>query len=406
MKEERVILHCDCNGYFASIETLLNPALKDIPMAVAGDPRNRHGIILAKNELAKSFGIQTAETISQAKRKCPNLTLVPPHHDLYRAYSEKINQIYLAYTDYVEPFSIDESFLDVSALWQKFSPSPRDLADRIRQRVKEEIGITISIGVSFNKVFAKLASDLKKPDATTVIPRSQMESLVWPLDITSLLYVGKVTAQKLRSLNINTIGDIARTDPDFLFSYLGKQGQTLSLYARGLDQSPVVRFDQQEEAKSIGNGQTFREDLNSINQLKDGLIPLVEEVSQRLVEAKKLAYVIQVQIKSFDFKVSSKQISLRDPVRSVDEIRKIVNRLLEELWDRQTPVRLLAVTANKLVDEDEASFQPSLFDWQAKVEAQEEKVLADKKKQELSSLIEELNKQLGSDKVRLGRENR
>ena len=402
MKEERVILHCDCNGYFASVEILLKPSLKDIPMAVAGDPENRHGIILAKNEIAKSFGVKTAETISEARRKCPGLTLVPPHHELYREYSEKINQIYLDYTDYVEPFSIDESYLDVSSTWHQFAGCPHELADRIRHRVRKEIGITISVGVSFNKVFAKLASDLKKPDATTVIPRSQIENIVWPLDITNLLYVGKITAQKLRDININTIADIARADPDFLFSYLGKQGKTLSCYARGLDQSPVSRFDQLAEAKSIGNSQTFKEDLNSYKELKKELVALTEEVSQRMIEAKKLAYVIQIQIKSFDFKVSSKQLSLRDPVRSVDEISKIALKLLEELWDKQTPVRLLAVTANKLVDEGEASFQPSLFDLQAKKDSLEQKLLADKKKKELSSLVEGLNRKLGSDKLRLG----
>ena len=178
---ERIILHCDLNCFYASVELLSHPELKQVPTAVCGDPTSRHGIILAKNEPAKRFGVQTAETIWQAKKKCPDLVLLPPHHHLYRVYSQKVNDIYSQYTDLVEPFGIDESWLDVTGTLHLFGGDARTLADTLRRRIRQELGLTLSVGVSFNKVFAKLGSDYKKPDATTVIPREGWKKLVWPL---------------------------------------------------------------------------------------------------------------------------------------------------------------------------------------------------------------------------------
>ena len=210
------------NGFYASVELLDRPDLMDKPMAVCGDPESRHGIILAKNEIAKKFGIVTAETIWQAKKKCPDLQLVAPHHDKYKEYSKKINQIYLEYTDMVEPFSIDESWLDVTASQVLFG-SGREIADTIRERVKQELGLTLSVGVSYNKIFAKMGSEYKKPDATTEITRENYQILLWPLDIGEMFFVGHATADKLRQMGIHTIGDLACANPLMLEKLLGKQ---------------------------------------------------------------------------------------------------------------------------------------------------------------------------------------
>ena len=195
---DRIIFHCDLNCFYASVELLSHQDLRDVPMAVCGDPASRHGIILAKNEPAKKYGVQTAETIWQAKKKCPNLVLLPPHHDLYREYSRKVNAIYDEYTDLVEPFGIDESWLDVTHSLHLFGGDARKLADNLRERMRRELGLTLSVGVSFNKVFAKLGSDYKKPDATTVISRENWQRLVWPLPVGALLFVGGAGQKLLR----------------------------------------------------------------------------------------------------------------------------------------------------------------------------------------------------------------
>jgi len=206
---DRTILHCDLNSFFASVELLSHPDLRDVPMAVCGDPEKRHGIILAKNEPAKRCGIVTAETIWQAKKKCPDLVLLPPHHDLYQVYSRKVNDIYEQYTDLVEPFGIDESWLDLTGTLHLFGDDARSVADGIRKRVREELGLTLSVGVSFNKVFSKLGSDYKKPDATTVISRENWREVVFPLPVGSLLFVGHAAQNTLRQYGVTTIGQLA-----------------------------------------------------------------------------------------------------------------------------------------------------------------------------------------------------
>ena len=218
---DRVIFHCDLNSFYASVELLDHPELKDRPAAVCGDPESRHGIILAKNELAKQYKVQTAETVWQARRKCPDLVLLPAHHWKYKEYSRKVNDIYERYTDLVEPFSIDESWLDVTGTLHLFGGDGKALADQIRRAVRQELGLTVSVGVSFNKVFAKMGSDYKKPDATTVITRENFQELLWPLPVTDLLFVGRAAARVLGGYGIRTIGDLARFDRDSLGEILG-----------------------------------------------------------------------------------------------------------------------------------------------------------------------------------------
>ena len=223
---DRVILHCDCNNYFASVELLDKPELRDQPVAVAGDPEGRHGIILAKNQIAKNYGVQTAETLWQAKKKCPGLILLPPHMDKYRAMSRRVNAIYLDYTDQVEAFSIDESWLDVTASRNLFGDGAA-IADLLRRRVREELGITISVGVSWNKTFAKMGSDYKKPDATTVITRENVSQILYPLPVTDLIFVGKSSGQVLARHGIHTIGDLAACSMAEAEAWLGKGGKGL-----------------------------------------------------------------------------------------------------------------------------------------------------------------------------------
>ena len=228
---DRVIFHCDLNSFYASVELLSHPELRHRPVAVCGDPNSRHGIILAKNEPAKAFQVKTAETIWQAKKKCPDLVLLPAHHGLYRDFSRKVNSLYQDYTDLVEPFGIDESWLDLTGTLHLFGGDPVKVAGQLREEVRGRFGLTISVGVSFNKVFAKLGSDYKKPDATTVITRENFQTLVWPLPVTDLLYVGQAAARTFQQFGVRTIGDLAAFDREQLFSLLGKNGVQLHDYA-------------------------------------------------------------------------------------------------------------------------------------------------------------------------------
>ena len=257
---DRVILHCDLNCFFASVELLSHPDLRDIPTAVCGDPASRHGIILAKNEPAKRLGIQTAETIWQAKKKCPGLVLLPPHHGLYREYSRRVNTIYEQYTDLVEPYGCDEAWLDVTGS-TALKGDEKKIADEIRSRVKKELGITVSIGISWNKIFAKLGSDYKKPDAITQFHKENYQSIVWNLPAANLLYVGRSTRTMLNRYGIKTIGKIATSDPDFLERLFGKMGLVLYSFANGWDDSPVAPEGYAAPIKSIGNSTTTPRDL-------------------------------------------------------------------------------------------------------------------------------------------------
>jgi len=356
---DRVILHCDMNGFFASVELLDYPHLKDKPMAVCGNPDNRHGIILAKNELAKAYGVVTAETLWQARKKCPDLQVVPPHHSKYKHYSKLINEIYLRYTDMVEPFSVDESWLDVTGS-QKLFGSGKQIADEIRETVKKELGLTLSAGVSFNKIFAKMGSDYKKPDATTVISRDNYKDILWPLDIRAMFFVGKVTADKLHDFGIKTIGELAKTDKNSLIRLLGKQGGVIHDYANGLDITPVLRFDQREKIKSVGNGTTFRRNLTGEEDIKTGVTALSDTVASRLRKYKMKAFGVKVDIKDPNFKVISRQVQLDNPTNLTEVIADTAMELIRKHWRMHDPIRLITVTAINLCDENQAQ-QLSLF---------------------------------------------
>ena len=359
---DRIILHCDLNCFYASVELLSHPDLRDVPMAVCGDPQSRHGIILAKNEPAKKFGVQTAETIWQAKKKCPDLVLLPPHHDLYREYSRKVNAIYDEYTDLVEPFGIDESWLDVTHSLHLFGGDAKALADSLRERMKRELGLTLSVGVSFNKVFAKLGSDYKKPDATTVISRENWRDIVWPLPVGDLLFVGSAARKLLGQYGIRTIGQLAACRPQMLEDLMGKMGSQLYEYANGLDREPVRSRYAAEPVKSVGNGTTFSKNLTTQEQVKGGIAILADSVATRLRQYGLYAGGVQVTIRDPEFHDRSRQTQLSTPTHLIRDITQAAMDLTALLWKPPTPIRALTVTAIHLVREGEAYEQVDLFD--------------------------------------------
>ena len=358
---DRVILHCDLNSFYASVELLSHPELRHVPMAVSGDPTSRHGIILAKNEPAKKFGVKTAETIWQARKKCPDLVLLRPHHDLYRIYSKKVNAIYDQYTDLVESFGIDESWLDVTHTLHLFGGDARALADELRRRIREELGLTLSVGVSFNKVFAKLGSDYKKPDATTVISRENWKKLIWPLPVGDLLFVGGAAQKILRQYNVSTIGQLAGCDPKMLESLMGKMGTQLYEYANGLDAEPVHSRTEAAPVKSVGNGTTFPLNLTTREQALNGIALLADSVATRLRRERLYAGGIQVTVRDPEFRDRSRQTRLETPTRLIRDITEISMELLGELWTPPSPIRALTVTAIYPTTEDTAYEQADLF---------------------------------------------
>ncbi len=357
---DRTILHCDMNSFFANVELLDHPELAGLPVAVAGNPADRHGIILAKNQEAKLRGVKTAETINQARRKCPNLRLLPAHHDKYERYCGIVNSIYLRYTDMVEPFSIDESWLDISASLKYFGKDGRQIADEIRQVVKAETGLTLSVGVSYNKIFAKMGSDYKKPDATTIISRENYRELLWPLPASEMFFVGRKTAGKLALMNIKTIGDIAVADPELLASIFGKQGIEIHRYANGLDDSQVASYTDQRECKSVGNGMTFRRDLKGRADVRTAVVSLSDKVSGRLRKHGLRASGVKVDIKNPQFCTISRQMKLETATDSAAQLTAAAMEIIDCNWHYSDPIRQLIITGiNISVGESEE--QISIF---------------------------------------------
>ncbi len=358
---DRTILHCDMNNFFASVELLSLPELAGKPVAVSGDPENRHGIILAKNYEAKAYGVVTAETIWQAKRKCPGLILIPPHYDRYSDFYKKINAIYARFTDLVEPFSIDESWLDVTGSRRLFGDG-KTIADTIRAAVKSELGLTCSVGVSYNKIFAKMGSDYKKPDATTVITRENYREILWPLPARELFGAGRKTAEKLETIGIRTIGDLARADEKALEKQFGKGGRMLWEYANGLENSPVAHIDDRTKAKSIGNSTTYRRDLVSETDIRTALRALSDQVATRLRREHVKAGGLKLDIRDPYFKTISRQIRLDRPTNLASDINEAAYAVLRGNWPENAPIRLLSVTGIYLEEEGEEAVQISMFE--------------------------------------------
>lgn len=392
---DRVILHCDLNCFFASVELLSHPDLRDIPTAVCGDPASRHGIILAKNEPAKRLGIQTAETIWQAKKKCPGLVLLPPHHGLYREYSRRVNAIYEQYTDLVEPFGIDESWLDITGSMHLFGGDPKAIADALRRRLRQELGLTISVGVSFNKVFAKLGSDYKKPDATTVISRESWQDIVWPLPVGDLLFVGRAAGRVLHQYGVETIGQLAACSPQMLETLLGKLGLQLHEYANGLDGSPVRPAGQQEPVKSVGNGTTFPKNLTRWEEVQRGLAVLSDSVAMRLRQQGLYCGGVSVSLRNAQFRTVSRQMRLPAPTHLMKDIWQAAMELTRRLWKAPEPARMLTVTALYITDSADSFQQLDLLEAPVVTQQQE-------KQEKLERTMDAIRGKYGREAISFG----
>ena len=355
--ERRVILHSDANAFYASVECALNPALRGKAVAVCGSTENRHGIVLAKSELAKRAGVKTGMANWQAKALCRDLIFVSPRHDIYAQFSERLREIYARYTDYIEPFGLDECWLDVTAR----KTDPRALADEIRERVKAELGITVSVGISFNKVFAKLGSDLKKPDAVTEITRENFREKIWRLPCSELLYCGRATTEKFAKMGIKTIGDLAVFPRKTLFSRLGKNGDTLWRLANGLDDSPVTRLEEWAQAKSVGHGITCVADLETAEEVKGVIVALAQDVGQRLRAYGLQARGIQMTVRDSALAFHSWQKQLPFPTQCAADLADAGAALVNERYGWAKKIRAVTVSAISLERAD-TPYQPSLFD--------------------------------------------
>lgn len=341
---DRTVLHSDLNNFYAAVERKLFPELAGKPIAVCGDREARHGIVLAKSEEAKKFGVKTGDVIWEAQRKCPGLIIRPARFPEYVRLSRAVRGIYARYTDLIEPFGIDECWLDVTH--SRIFGNGKEIAERIRREVREELGLTVSVGVSFNKVFAKLASDLKKPDAVTVVGREDYREKIWPLPVSSLLFVGRATEKKLSSVGISTIGQLAAADENFLKKFLGKWGETLSVYARGNDASPVRDMNEIADLKSIGNSVTYREDIYEYRDIKRLLYVLSESVSSRLRSSGLgKADTVHLWVRDKELANYSFQKKVR-PTALCGEIAEAAFSLFKSQYKARRAVRGLGVTVS------------------------------------------------------------
>ncbi len=356
---DRVILHSDCNAFYASCEEVYHPELEGKPVAVGGDPEARHGIILTANYLAKKVGVKTGMALWQAKQQCPGLVILHPHMDRYLRFSKLAHDIYADYTDLIEPFGLDESWLDVTACLSCIG-SGMDIARDISRRIKRELGITVSIGVSWNKIFAKFGSDYKKPDAITEINRDNYKSIVWESPAGDLLNVGRATKRKLANRGITKIGGIAEAEPEMLYKLLGKMGLVLRAFARGEDMTPVCPDGTKAPIKSIGNSTTTPRDLENDEDVKMVAYLLSESVAARLRENALMGSLIGISVRDVDLMTVNRQKRTDIPTNISKEIAETAMQIFRETYTWQRPIRSLGVRVADLVP-DSSAWQPDLF---------------------------------------------
>ena len=385
---ERAILHIDMNNFYASVECMLNPELKPYPVAVCGSQEERHGIVLAKNCAAKAKGVRTGEAIWQAREKCPDLVIVPPHYEQYMRFSKLAREIYGRYTDLVEPFGMDEVWLDLTGS-QRVMGTPLQMAEEIKETVKYELGLTVSIGVSFNKIFAKLGSDMKKPDAITVIPKETFREQIWNLPASDMLGVGRATEKKLSSMGIQTIGEIARSPADFFRRMFGKCGVDLWRFANGLDASPVTVRDIEAPDKSVGHGMTAVRDLETPAEVWTFILELCQDIGHRLYVFNKKATGVALAVRDNRLFTKQWQCGLPFPTQSPSRIAKAAFSLFTRGYEWKQPVRSLTVQAINLTSLD-TPCQLDLFTDPVKVA----------KEESLDRTIEELRSRFGKKIIR------
>ncbi len=383
----RIILHSDLNNCYASIESIFHPEYKNIPLAVGGDPELRHGIVLAKNEIAKKYGIKTGEPLWQAQNKCRSLKIVPPNFSLYEKYCNLAREIYMEYTDLVESFGPDEAWLDVTGSTEIFG-SGSFIAEQLRWRIKQELGLTVSVGVSYNKVFAKFGSDYKKPDAVTVITPENFKEIVWPAPVGDLLFAGPATVRELSKRGINTIGDIALAGRDRMKMILGKNGEKLYFYATGEDTSPVMQIQERMPIKSIGHSTTPPKDIKSLEDAKIILYSLSESVAKSLRDNSLVCSGVKIHLRDTSLETLERQKSLEFPTDISDVICKEGLILLKRCWSFSRPLRSIGIRAINLSPGDDPR-QMTLF-------RDEQKAL---KKESIERTVDKIREKYGADSI-------
>ena len=391
---ERLIFHIDVNNAFLSwtaVDMLKKGATLDIrtiPAVIGGDESKRHGVVLAKSNIAKQFGIKTGEPIYFARKKCPNLEVFESNHKMYREYSNKLYKLFKEYTNIIERFSIDECFLDMTNFIGK-NESYLSIAKEISTRIKEELGFTVNIGIAHNKLLAKMASDFEKPDKIHTLWTDEIKTKMWPLKVSELLMVGRKSIPKLEKMGIRTIGDLANYNKEIIYKTFGKFGKNIWEYANGIDNSPVNYID--EKPKGIGNSITVPQDLTNINEINRILLELTEQVTYRLRKENMIANVVNVQIKDSNFRVFSHQRKLDTATSSTKIIYEQAKKLMQELYLKGTRVRLIGVRVDDLLDEK--NMQISLFDNKQ-----------NEKQEKLDETIDKLNEKYGINTIKRGGE--
>ncbi len=387
---ERAILHSDLNCFYASVEMMLDPSLRGKAVAVCGSTEDRHGIVLAKSEKAKKAGIKTGMVNWEARQLCRDLIVVPPQYDQYLKYSKLTQAIYKRYTDMVEPFGMDECWIDITKSQGAYG-SPMSIAEEIRRSVREELGLTVSIGVSYNKIFSKLGSDMKKPDAITSITREEYQDKVWPLDCSEMIYCGPATTKKLAKYGIHTIGEVAQTDPNFLKNLLGVNGLALWTYANGKDTSRVMHKDFVSPVKSIGHGITCISDLEDEEEVWKVMLELSQDVGHRLRLHGLSARAVQVSVRGNDLLGAQFQCRLPFRTQLPSEIAAAGFRVFQQRYHWGTKVRAVCIRAIDLSPQSDPD-QLSLFVDTAKVTRRER----------LEDTIEELRGRYGKKAITYG----
>ena len=383
--KNRAILHSDANCFYASCEMVLQPELRGKAIAVCGRVEDRHGIVLAKSELAKKAGVTTGMPNCEASQRCPGLIIVPPRFEYYSQFSKLLRGIYERYTDYVEPFGLDECWLDVTDNIK----DPLTIAEEIRQAVKDELGLTVSIGVSFNKVFAKLGSDLKKPDAISVINEENFKRLVWPLPCSELLYCGRQTTVQLEKLAVHTIGDLANLPLDYVTKKFGKNGHALWLYANGLDDSRVAHKDHYEPPKSIGHGVTCVENLENYGEANKVIVSLCQDIGYKLRKSQLSALGVALTVKDKNLVSQSYQAKLTMPTQDELIISKTAYELLVKNYSFREKIRAITVTAINLKEKNAPMQSIMLYDYEA-----------DEKRSRLNSALDDLKNEFGKEVIK------
>lgn len=381
------ILHSDMNCFYASVEMMLNPQLRGKPVAVCGATEDRHGIVLAKSEKAKKAGVKTGMVNWEAQRLCPELIIVPPQYDQYLKYSKLAREIYYRYTDLVEPFGMDECWLDVSGSTHLYG-SAENIAQEIRNTIKCELGLTVSIGVSYNKIFAKLGSDMKKPDAITVITEADVKSKVWTLPVSELLYVGRATTSKLERYGIQTIGQLASMSPEILKGWFGVKGLSLWHYANGTDSSRVMQKDFVSPIKTIGHGITCTADLENDTEVWRVMLELCQDLGHKLRVHNLTANGVQVTVKSSELFYEQFQCQIGFTTQSPIEIAQAAHRIFKLNYKWKVPVRAVTVRAINLKPK-ETAIQLDIFTDYKKIQRREA----------IDNAVEEIRKRFGKRAV-------